>query len=624
MRLRMPPLSSMRPRGRVATRMFAAFAVVLASVGAVGYLSAYEARRIDAAAGKISDQSITEMESVAKASALADRGYQGALEFVVQTQQIGRDGLWQSTQLIDRRIEAFITDHKDDDDGDLVLAVERAYSDYMKVRDLQLIEPGMQGPVPGADAVALGPVRQAYGAVEGAFYNLREREEREAFDLKQIALERSETARTRVLGGLGLAVLLGIAIAFLLARRISSALRSVTSAAEGLASGDLSRRAEVTSNDEIATMATAFNQMASELEAMVEHDRNVKEDLERAVSEYSAFAARVARGDLTARVDTNGSQELTALTEDLNGMVTGLGDLSSQVSASAKALSRSATEILQTVSEQSATVTQQSAAINQTSVTVDELRTSAEQAAIRATEVARQAQTSVQVSSEGSAAVTDIVSRMEDIRVRVETIAQNILTLSEQTQQISDLTQMVDDIAEQSNLLALNATIEAARAGEQGRGFQVVAAEVRNLAEQSKGGTAQVRSILADIQKATNAAVMATEQGIKVVEEGRAHTSRAGSAISDLAQTIRETAQAAQQISASAQQQSLAIDQISESMTDINQAASQFVSGVKESKSEARSLSILAEELKSLTTRYQTAKGAPLVGRSDINEGAPP
>ena len=605
MRLRVPRL---RPPGRVAARMFAAFAVVLALVGAVGYLSAYEARRIDAAAGEISEQSIIEIKSVAKASALADRGYQGALEFVVQTQQMGRDGLWQSMQLIDRRIDAFISDHKGHDDRALVLEIERAYSDYTKVRDTQLIEPGIQGPVVGADAIALGPLRQTYGAVEGAFYNLREREENEAMDLKQIALDRSETARTRVLGGLGLAGLLGIAIAFLLARRISSALRSVTSAAEGLASGDLSRRAEVTSNDEIATMAMAFNQMASELEAMVERDRDVKEALERAVEEYSTFASQVARGDLTARVDTNGSQELTALTEDLNGMVTGLGDLSSQVSDSAQALSRSATEILQTVSEQSATVTQQSAAINQTSVTVDELRTSAEQAAIRAQEVARQAQTSVQVSSEGSAAVTDIVARMEDIRVRVETIAQNILTLSEQTQQISDLTQMVDDIAEQSNLLALNATIEAARAGEQGRGFQVVAAEVRNLAEQSKGGTAQVRSILSDIQKATNAAVMATEQGIKVVEEGRAHTSRAGSAISDLAQTIRETAQAAQQISASAQQQSLAVDQISESMTDINHAASQFVSGVEESKSAARSLSGLANELRSLTDRYRVGE----------------
>jgi methyl-accepting chemotaxis protein len=609
-KLRWPRLPLRRPKARLASRMLAAFAIVLASVGAVGFLSISEARSVDAATGEISEQSLGHLADVGHASALADHDFQRALEFVVQTQQIGRDGLWQSMQLTDSRIETFIEDFRANGGGDRIATLERAYSDYVEVRDSQLVKPVMDGDFGAAEGVALGPLRQAYSSVEGAFYNLREAEEREAMALKQRALDRSETARTRVLAGLGAAALLGIAIAFLLARRISKAMRSVTSAAEGLASGDLSRRAEVRTKDEIATMAAAFNQMAEELQGMVEHDRDVKEALERAVAEYSTFAAQVARGDLTARVATNGSVELTTLTDGLNGMVTGLGDLSSQVSSSAQALSQSATEILATVSEQSATVTQQSTAINETSVTVDELRTSAEQAAIRAQEVAVQAQTSVQVSSEGTAAVQDIVSRMEEIRVRVETIAQNILTLSEQTQQISDLTQMVDDIAEQSNLLALNATIEAARAGEQGRGFAVVASEVRNLAEQSKQGTAQVRSILTDIQKATNAAVMATEQGIKVVEEGRSHTSRAGGAISDLATTIRETAQAAQQISASAQQQSLAIDQISESMADINQATSQFVSGVEESKSAARSLADLADELRSLTDAYRVSAEA--------------
>ena len=94
-------------------------------------------------------------------------------------------------------------------------------------------------------------------------------------------------------------------------------------------------------------------------------------------------------------------------------------------------------------------------------------------------------------------------------------IAEHILALSEQTQQIGEIIAAVNDLADQSNLLALNAAIEASRAGEQGRGFAVVAHEIRSLAEQSKAATAQVRTILSDIQRATNAAVMATEQGTK-------------------------------------------------------------------------------------------------------------
>src|SRR5207237_6717599 len=121
-----------------------------------------------------------------------------------------------------------------------------------------------------------------------------------------------------------------------------------------------------------------------------------------------------------------------------------------------------------------------------------------------------------------------IVDGMGDIRSKVQTIAQDILALSEQTQQIGEITATVNDIADQSNLLALNAAIEAAKAGEQGKGFAVVASEVRNLAEQSKQATGKVRTILSDIQKATNAAVLPTEQGTSVAESGTGLAGRAG------------------------------------------------------------------------------------------------
>jgi len=131
------------------------------------------------------------------------------------------------------------------------------------------------------------------------------------------------------------------------------------------------------------------------------------------------------------------------------------------------------------------------------------------------------AQHSVDISRSGEQVITDSIISMAHIKSQVNSIAENILALSERTQQIGDIITTVNDIASQSNILALNAAVEAARAGEHGLGFGVVAEEVRNLAVQSRQATAQVRSILLDIQRAINTTVMVTEEGTKVVEKGR-------------------------------------------------------------------------------------------------------
>ena len=87
--------------------------------------------------------------------------------------------------------------------------------------------------------------------------------------------------------------------------------------------------------------------------------------------------------------------------------------------------------------------------------------------------------------------------------------------------------------------------LEAARAGEEGKGFAVVAMEVRNLADQNRDATVQVREILGEIQRATNAAVMVTEEGSKGVDHGQDLVNRAGGSIRDLAHAIEEAALAA-------------------------------------------------------------------------------
>ncbi|MFZ1996232.1 MAG: methyl-accepting chemotaxis protein [Solirubrobacteraceae bacterium] len=395
-----------------------------------------------------------------------------------------------------------------------------------------------------------------------------------------------------------------VASAFALLILFVGSLNHTTQVAIGLATATLVA-AGVRFGLALRRMTALTDERHRDLERSAQTERASKETLEAAVLDYTAFAAHVADGDLTATVSAHDSPELSELADSLNTMVSGLAEISREIQAGVHEIGASTAEILSTVSRHTDSAGEQSAAISETSATVNEMRAAADDTAQRARQVAQQASASVTVSDESTQAVAAIAEAMEEIRARVDGIAREILTLSERTQQIGAITATVNELADQSNLLALNASIEAARAGEHGRGFAVVAEQVRRLSEQSKAATAQVETILTDVRDATAAAVAASEQGTKVVDEGLSLTGRAGEGIRSLADTIRGASAAAEQIAASAHQQSVGIDQIAEAMSNIDDGTAQFLEGAHQSQKVAGDLNELSHKLAALTDRYR-------------------
>jgi methyl-accepting chemotaxis protein len=317
-------------------------------------------------------------------------------------------------------------------------------------------------------------------------------------------------------------------------------------------------------------------------------------------------ASRIASNDLSVIISPGERKdEVGILSQAFRKMIENLRGSVIDINEAVNLLGSSASEILAATTQVASGTAETATAISETTTTVEEVRQAAKLSAQKAKNVADSAQKLAQVSQNGQIAVDETVKGMNRIREQMDSIAQTVVRLSEQSQSIGGIIASVTDIADQSNLLAVNAAIEAAKAGEHGKGFAVVAQEIKNLAEQSKQSTSQVRNILNDVQKATSTAVMATEQGSKAVEAGVKQSALAGEAIRILTESSNEAVQATTQIVASSQQQVIGMDQIGVAMQNINQAGTETAVSMIQSEKAARNLNELGQKLKDLVERFK-------------------
>jgi methyl-accepting chemotaxis protein len=307
--------------------------------------------------------------------------------------------------------------------------------------------------------------------------------------------------------------------------------------------------------------------------------------LDRMLGAYIDTLAKVAEGDLTTHIDmppiplsTREGAIANRLVNVTNQMITRLRNVVADFYSALQRLETDTQAILEATARQINMANEQDAVVTETTATVNEVRATVTETAERAQSVAETANLSVTISRGGIEAVAETIEGMDLIRRRVEDIADNILVLSEHTQQIGEIISTVNALADQSRMLALNASVEAARAGEEGKGFAVVAMEVRNLADQNRDATVQVREILGEIQRATNSAVMVTEEGSKGVDNGQMLVNKAGESIRELSKAIEEAALAAMQIAASTRQQTIGMDQLTGAMRTIKHATTETVS----------------------------------------------
>jgi len=487
---------------------------------------------------------------------------------------------------IDRIISELLDRNRNDPSMMATLRqIIQARDAFKETRDTQLIPHIYGGRTQDAAELVFKTQAERLQAVQTLSDELGDRADNNAKAAVQEAARVAQRINRLFLSVTAAALVVGIFLVLALSHSIAGPLQDITAVAGKVAVGDLAVKVAANQRrDEVGMLVQKFDLMVRNLQDM------------------AAVAKQVTSGNLT--IDPKPQSENDVLGQALSTMVANLRQVHRETQQAVNVLASSASEILAATSQVSSGAAETTTAVSETTTTVEEVKQTAQLSSQKAGAVAESAQKASQIAQSGRQSVDDAVAAMNLIQEQMHSLAENIVRLSEQSQAIGEIIATVNELAERSNLLAVNAAIEAAKAGEHGKGFAVVAQEVKSLAEQSKQATAQIRSILTDIQRAIGQAVMATEQGGKTVESGVKQSSEAGEAIRRLADSITESAQAALQIAASTQQQLAGVDQVAQAMENIKQASMQNLSGMKQAEESAKSLHDLGQKLKGLVESY--------------------
>ncbi|AWL13088.1 Methyl-accepting chemotaxis protein PctB [Saliniradius amylolyticus] len=358
----------------------------------------------------------------------------------------------------------------------------------------------------------------------------------------------SSLALSTIVKGIILAILLLLALYFLVERIVLSPLSEVANALENISrgEGDLTQRLSVTKDDEIGKVALSFNEFVEKIQSLVLA-------IQDSVSEAVSNAQSVQSGTVTGRSHIEKQQSET-----------------DQVAAAITEMSSASKEIAQNVQN--------------TADSADQVSKDAQ----RVSEIIENSVSSINGLSEQLNQATEVVASLEN-----------------DVEGIVSVLEVIGSIAEQTNLLALNAAIEAARAGEQGRGFAVVADEVRALASRTQESTAQIQSTIDKLQSSAKSAVNVMEQSQKQSQESVEHASSSSESISGILDSTHEITGMASQIATAVEQQSTVAEELSHNVNRIVSAGQDSMNQLESMTDSAESMRKTAEKLAQLANQFK-------------------
>ncbi len=445
-----------------------------------------------------------------------------------------------------------------------------------------------------------------------------------------------------LVGAALLAVCVGVAIARGVARPLREVVVNLSEIAEG--EGDLTRRLEVRSSDEVGELARSFNGFLDRLQEMVRRIQVVREDLGEAALQIRVSSSQVSDGVKQQSSSIEGShQAISAIDQSLSGVAESTGTLVNAVEESSSAtielgatieeIAHQMENLFAAVEEVSSSIGEMSVSSQQVAENVEILASSTEITASSITEmdaaikeIEENAEITSRLSEEaaidaqkGKEAVDETISGIGVIREMVDGASLVIKDLGRKSHAIGKILTVIDEVADQTSLLALNAAIIAAQAGEHGKGFAVVADEIRELAQRTAVSTREISNIITGLQEGAREAVVAMEASNERVHQEVGRSRLAGEALAKIRSSTLKSTEQVRGIVRATQEQAKGSQQITGAINQVASMLGQISTAIKQQTLGIHQLAEASEAMRDIASHGKLSTSEQAEGSRQIN-----
>ncbi len=310
-------------------------------------------------------------------------------------------------------------------------------------------------------------------------------------------------------------------------------------------------------------------------------------------------------GDLTRRLDESSRDEIGQLAQGFNKFASLVHGIIREMVGYTGRLSESAERLSMVTEETSRGAEQQQHCTDEVVTAVNEMAATGREVASNTSAAADAAQNADAAANDGRQVVSQTIEVIDTLAQEVRRAGEVINRLESDSESIGGVLDVIRGIAEQTNLLALNAAIEAARAGEQGRGFAVVADEVRTLASRTQESTTEIQHMIECLQSGAREAVQVMEQGSARADESVRQAAKAGSALDAISEAVAVINQMNVQIANAAEEQNAVAEEINKSVVAISEITEQTAAGAQQTASASNELNQLSEQLSGMVRQFK-------------------